>query len=124
MTIGSSDSKNENTKLWILEQERQKDRANVLKQKASESGKQVDEHHCRKCKKMYHEPKLIYVCPHCLNAIEETAKMGCRYWFGYLNQKDRTDLIPSECVECEKVMECMLSQEKSEEALCEISKWY
>lgn len=122
----NADPKNEHIKLWILELERQKNRANALKGKAQKSreGDLEDNHRCSKCKKGFQEPKLVYVCPHCLNAIDEKMKTGCRYWFGYLYQKDKTESVPQECVECEKVMECMLSEEHSQVAVTEISKWY
>jgi hypothetical protein len=126
MALGNTGTKNENMTLWILDEERERNRTRVLKeiaQKARDLSSQ-DGHHCRKCEKSYETPKMIYVCPHCLNEIEETAKIGCRYWFGYLNQKDKTESVPQECVECEKVMDCMLSQENSEVAMSEIRKWY
>ncbi len=124
--MGNANPEKEHIKLWILEQERQKDRANALKKKTQKSREDdlEDKNHCSKCKKGFQEPKLVYVCPHCLNAIEKETKTGCRYWFGYLYQKDRTESVPQECVECAKVMECMLSEEHSQIAVTEISKWY
>jgi hypothetical protein len=124
--VGSTGSKNENITLWNLDQERGRNRATALKklaQKASEQGSE-EGRRCRNCKKGFDEPKLIYVCPHCLKEIEEEVKTGCRYFFGYLNQKEKTESVPQECVECEKVMECMLSQEHSKDAVSEIRKWY
>lgn len=112
--------------LWILDEEHEKNRTRVIReiaQKARDQSSQ-DGHRCHKCKKSFDTPKLIYACPYCLNEIEEQVKKGCRYWFGYLNQKVKTESVPQECVECEKVMDCMLSQELSEVAVSEIRKWY
>jgi len=117
-------SNNEHIKLWILAQERERDRARIRKEKARKA--QMDsvegKNHCSKCKKTFDQPKLVPVCPHCLNRIE--VKVGCQYWFGYLGQKEKTESVPQECVECEKVMECMLNHEISSVAVLEISKWY
>lgn len=82
---------------------------------------------CSKCGKSFTEPKLVqyYACPHCSNKIEETEKAGCNYWFGYLSQKDKSQSVPADCVECEKVVDCMLNQVKSSPtAVKEIKKWY
>ena len=87
-----------------------------------------EKHHCSKCKKAFDEPQLIkyYACPHCHAKIEVgKQKTGCQYWFGYLNQRDRNEPIPQDCVECEKAVECMLSQQyQSAPAVAEIRKWY
>ena len=82
---------------------------------------------CSKCHRTFDKPELIqyYACPHCKNKIEEEQKTGCQYWFGYLNQKGKDELIPQECLECEKAIECMLSQyHKSASAVAEIKKWF
>ena len=82
---------------------------------------------CFKCNKAFDKPKLIqyYACPHCQTKIEEKQKRGCQYWFGYLNQKEKNETIPQDCVECEKAVECMLSQcYDSKRAVAEIKKWY
>ena len=84
---------------------------------------------CLKCDRVFEKPKLIqyYACPHCLNKIDEEQKLAgsCQYWFGYLNQKDRSESIPMECIECERAVECMLSQcYDSSAAVAEIKKWY
>ena len=70
------------------------------------------QHSCSKCNRTFDKPKLIqyYACPHCMTKIEEERKMGCQYWLGYLNQKAKGEPMPKGCVECEKVMECMLNQ--------------
>ena len=84
-------------------------------------------HSCSKCDGTFDKPKLIqyYVCPHCMTKIEEERKMGCQYWFGYLNQKEKDEPMPKDCVECEKVVECMLSQYySSADAVEEVKKWY
>ena len=84
-------------------------------------------HHCSKCGKSFGEPELVtyHACPHCHTKIEKEQKNGCQYWFGYLNEKAKNEAIPHECIECEKVIECMLSQQYSSEvAVAEIKKWY
>jgi hypothetical protein len=85
-----------------------------------------EQHCCSKCNRTFDKPKLIqyYVCPHCLNKLEEKEKLGCQNWFGYLNQKEGDQPIPKECIECEKAVECMLSENNSEAAVSEIKKWY
>jgi hypothetical protein len=109
-----------------LDENRQRDRASTLKeqnQKSRDLGIK-DKHLCTKCRKTFSEPKLIYACPNCLIAIENKVEKSCQYWFGYLNQKDKTEAVPQECVECKQVMECMLSQNTSKDAVSEIRKWY
>jgi hypothetical protein len=118
--------KNEHIKLWILEQERKEKRESTLKETNRKNQMCVAEgkKHCSKCKKNFDEPKIVPVCPHCLNRIEEKVEMGCQHWFGYLSQKEKTESVPTECVECEKVLECMLNQKNSPSAVSEIGKWY
>jgi DNA-directed RNA polymerase subunit RPC12/RpoP len=87
-----------------------------------------EQHNCLKCQKTFDEPELVqyYACPYCKNRIaEEKKKIGCQYWFGYLNQKSKCDSMPQSCVECEKVVECMLNRYySSTRAVSEIKKWY
>lgn len=86
------------------------------------------EQSCSKCHKTFNDPELIqyYACPHCKNKIvEKEKKTGCQYWFGYLNQKSKCESMPQSCVECEKVVECMLNRYySSTRAVTEIKKWY
>jgi hypothetical protein len=42
--------------------------------------------------------------------IEEERKMDCQYWLGYLSQKARGVPVPEDCIECEKVLECLLER--------------
>ncbi len=82
---------------------------------------------CSKCNMMYDEPKLIqyYACPHCESKIEEKPKTGCQFWYGYLNQREKGESMPPQCVECEKVLDCMLSElHTSPSAVAAIKKWY
>ena len=122
------ESKNDSIFLWMLEQERQKNRGRVLEEKARKSQMHAGEkkNHCFKCKKTFDKPKLVqyYACPHCLSKLEEKGKTGCQYWFGFLSQKDKSESIPQECVECEKVMDCMLNRYYESGAVSEIKKWY
>ena len=128
MTIENMESKNERIPLWLLEQERQKDRERAFKETASKAYLNVvkEKNHCSKCKKNFDAPKLVqyYACPHCLNKIEEKVKNDCQLWFGYLSQKDKTEAVPQECVECGKVLKCMLNRNNSAVAVSEIKKWY
>ena len=123
-------SKNEGIHLWILEQNRQKDRERVREEMTHKSQMQTvgEKNHCRKCQKNFDKPKLIqyYACPHCLNKLqEEESETGCQYWFGFLSQKEKTDAIPQECVECKIVMDCLLNRcVDSVAAVKEIKKWY
>ncbi len=124
-----SASKDESIFLWILEQERQKNRDSAVEETARKSHMYAvnEKNHCSKCKKTFDEPRLVqyYACPHCLNKLEEKSKIGCHFWFGFLSQKDKGESIPQECIECEKVMECMLNQNNvSGTAMSEIKKWY
>lgn len=123
------ETKNENISLWILEQKRQENQLKAQKELAQKS--QIDavenKYHCLKCKKPFAELKLVqyYACPHCLNKFEEKAKIGCQYWFGFLSEKDKSESLPQECIECEKVMACMLNQYyTSPNPASEIKKWY
>jgi len=122
-------SKNEHISVWILEQERQKDKENLLKEIARKSMAEEAEakNHCCKCKQTFAEPKLVqfYACPHCLSKIEDEAKTSCQHWLGFLSQKDSKESVPQECVECCKVLDCMLTQyQNSTSAVSQIKKWY
>ena len=68
---------------------------------------------CGNCHKTFGEPVLVkyYACPHCKSKIEEQWKTGCQYWFGYLNEKDKDESMPHECVECGQVVDCMLNHQ-------------
>lgn len=81
---------------------------------------------CGRCHQTYDEPKIVqyFVCPHCLEKIEEEQVSGCQHWFGYLNQKEESETIPKTCIECERVVECMLTRDNSPSALAAIKKWY
>jgi DNA-directed RNA polymerase subunit RPC12/RpoP len=87
-----------------------------------------EKNHCAKCGKTFDKPKIVQylACPHCETKIEQQKKSaGCQYWFGYLSQKDKDESVPQDCVECEKVLDCMLRQYNgSPSAVNEIKKWY
>ena len=80
------------------------------------------------CKKTFDNPKTItyYACPFCSNKIKDINKDtgGCLYYFGYLGMRKQGEIIPAECVECQKSIECMLKRTNSKEAAEEIQKWY
>ena len=116
--------KNEHISIWILEQKRQENRARVQKEEARQI--QAEKYHCSKCKKGFPEPKLIqyYACPHCESKYEQEEEKSCQHWFGFLNQKDSNQSMPPECVECKKVLECMLDNQTTASAVSQIKKWY
>ena len=95
---------------------------------AAQTATTKEQQTCLECHKGFDEPELIqyYACPHCKNKIiVEEKKTGCQYWFGYLNQKSKSDPMPQSCVECEQVLECMLNRYyNSAKAVNEIKKWY
>ncbi len=120
--------KNENTTLWLLEEMRQKDKENAHIAEASKAHLRAveEKNYCSKCKQPFGEPRLVqyFACPHCMAKIEEETKTCCQFYFGFLSQKDKTQSLPTECVECDKVLECMLTQDHSPAAVSEIKKWY
>ena len=80
-----------------------------------------------KCKNTFDKPKLVqyYVCPFCSTKVEiETREHGCLHYFGYLRERESGEIIPSECIECKKSIDCMLTNQTSKEAIKEIKKWY
>ncbi len=121
-------NKNENTTLWLLEETREKDKekARIAKACKTHLNAVQEKNFCSKCKQPFDEPQLVqyYACPHCMAKIEEETKPGCQFYLGFLSQKDKTQSLPTECVECPKVLECMLDRDHSPNALSEIKKWY
>lgn len=123
--------KNENTKLWILQEMRQKNKENARAAEANKAHQHIveEKNYCSKCKQPFNEPRIVqyYACPHCMVKIEaklEETKIGCQFYFGFLSQKDKSQSLPHECIECGKVLECMLNQDNSPAAMSEIKKWY
>jgi DNA-directed RNA polymerase subunit RPC12/RpoP len=116
--------KNEHISIWIIEQMREENRIRLQKEKALKI--QAEKHLCSKCKKGFPEPKIIqyYACPHCESKYEVEEEKSCQHWFGFLAQKDSSQSIPSECVECENVLECILGNQITENAVSQIKKWY
>ncbi|MCW4031098.1 MAG: hypothetical protein NWE80_01900, partial [Candidatus Bathyarchaeota archaeon] len=55
---------------------------------------------------------------------EANESSGCKYYFGYLCEREKGKQIPSECLECPKSLDCMLNNYKSKESVVEIKKWY
>ena len=78
------------------------------------------------CQQVFDNPKLVhfYVCPFCSTILENVTIEGCRNYFGYLNERKTGESIPNECAECTKVIDCLLGNENSEDAIKEIKKWY
>jgi hypothetical protein len=80
-----------------------------------------------KCRCSFEKPKLVqyYVCPFCSTKVEnESDEKGCQHYFGYLRERESGAVIPSECIECRKSVECMLTTQTSQDAVKEIKKWY
>ena len=44
-------------------------------------------------------------------AKEDKKAANCMNWFGYLGVRERGEEIPTECIECQKSIECMLNQQ-------------
>ena len=61
----SMKNKNENIKLWLLDELHKGNKAKALRKNAEIQNS--ENHRCPKCRKGFSEPKLIqyYVCPHC-----------------------------------------------------------
>ena len=59
---------------------------------------------------------------------EETSQSSdfkCQYYFGYLSQRSKDEVIPETCFGCLKSIECMMSEyNKPKETMEEIKKWY
>ena len=80
-----------------------------------------------KCKNTFDTPKLVqyYVCPFCSTKVEkETKEQGCLHYFSYLRDRISGEAIPNECIACRKSIECMLTNQTSNDAVKEIKKWY
>ena len=116
-------NKNEHISTWILGQKRQEERDSVQKKKTLQI--QAEKHHCSKCNRSFPEPKVIqyYACPYCESKYETGEEKSCQHWFGFLTQKDKNLSIPPECIECEKVLDCMLENQPAT-AVSHIKKWY
>jgi len=55
----------------------------------------------------------------------ESSDFRCQYYFGYLSQRDKEEVIPETCFGCLKSIECMMSEyNKPKETVEEIKKWY
>jgi len=116
--------KNEHISIWTIDLMHEKNRNKVQKEKALQI--QSEKHRYFKCKKGFPEPKLIqyYACPHCESKYEQEKEKYCQHWFGFLAQKEANQSVPSECVECKDVLDCMLGNQIAEKAISQIKKWY
>ena len=57
--------------------------------------------------------------------VNKSSDSGCKYYFGYLSEREKGEEIPAECLECRKSLDCMLSNYyRSKEPITEIKKWY
>jgi len=70
--------------------------------------------------------KFVQVEPATMSENEENdqSESGCKYYFGYLCERDKGEEIPVACLECPKSLDCMLNNYKSRESVAEIKKWY
>jgi DNA-directed RNA polymerase subunit RPC12/RpoP len=48
--------------------------------------------------------------------VEPPSKTQCRQHFGYLSERSSKEKIPEECVACERIVDCMLKNIKSQKA--------
>ncbi len=54
-----------------------------------------------------------------------TSEFQCSYYFGFLREKGKNEVVPETCFGCSKSIDCMLSEfNKSQKSLEEIKKWY
>ena len=57
--------------------------------------------------------------------VNKSSDSGCKYYFGYLSEREKGEEIPAGCLECRKSLDCMLSNYyRSKEPITEIKKWY
>ena len=55
----------------------------------------------------------------------QSSDVQCPYYFGYLSQRNKEEVIPETCFGCLKSIECMMSEyNKPKETVEEIKKWY
>jgi hypothetical protein len=55
----------------------------------------------------------------------QSSEFKCQYYFGYLSQRNKQEVIPETCFGCLKSIECMMSEyNKTKETVEEIKKWY
>jgi hypothetical protein len=52
------------------------------------------------------------------NSEVNDSPCACGKWFGYLNSRGREEKIPEECIICQKSIECMLQEDKSQILIC------
>ena len=98
------------------------------------------------CKKTFDSAKEVtyLVCPFCETKIEDgylitnyhvieketkiedekQSQEKCLHHFGYLGERQKDEIIPTECIECMRSIECMLVKTNSKEAAHEIQNWY
>jgi hypothetical protein len=53
-----------------------------------------------------------------------TNSSECRYYFGYLANREKNESIPETCLDCPKSLDCMLSNHELKNSVQEIKKWY
>jgi DNA-directed RNA polymerase subunit RPC12/RpoP len=76
------------------------------------------------------EPHILIAVPKSVEIHEkidsmQTEDKQCKYYFGYLQNREKGEGIPEACVECPKSVDCMLSNLcQSQTAVSEIKKWY
>ncbi len=55
----------------------------------------------------------------------QSSDFQCPYYFGYLGQRNKEEVIPETCFGCLKSIECMMTEyNKPKETVEEIKKWY
>ena len=79
------------------------------------------------CNHTFEKSKLFqyYVCPFCSTKVEpEKSEQGCLHYFGYLRERESSEDISSECISFRMSVECMLTNQTSNDALKEIMILY
>jgi hypothetical protein len=74
------------------------------------------------------EPKAQSPMPKSIgkeDKVNHLSDQVCKFYFGYLGKREKGEGIPETCLECNKSLDCMLSEYyKSEDTVAEIKKWY
>jgi hypothetical protein len=92
--------------------------------------KEKRQHECNNpnCRKTFDSAKEVtyLVCPFCETIIEDEkqSQEKCLHHFGYLSERKTDEIVPTECIECMRSVECMLSKTNSKQAAHEIQNWY
>ena len=98
----------------------QTDEPNIVELKVNQSGVPGSD---------YEKPFSLGVVGENGEAVKEqtgqSSDFKCSYYFGYLGQRGKAEVIPETCFGCLKSIECMMAEyHKTKESVEEIKKWY